>query len=67
MLLMICLLLNKTKDLNISIFNIITRINEPKILAKDISCECKYKFDGRKFNSNQKWNNDKFRCGYKNR
>ena len=23
---------------------------------------CKYKFDGRKFNSNQKWNNGKCRC-----
>ena len=29
---------------------------------KYISCECKYKFDGRKFNSNQKWNYDKFQC-----
>ena len=33
--------------------------NESKILAKDESCECKGKFDGRKYNSNQKWNNDK--------
>ena len=38
---------NKTKDLNLSIFNIITGINETKILTKDISCECKCKFDGR--------------------
>ena len=33
-----------------------------KILAKDISCKCNYKFDGRKCSSNQKWNNDKCRC-----
>ena len=37
----------------------ITRINESKILTKHLSCECECKFDGRKCNSNQKWNNDK--------
>ena len=34
---------------------------ESKILAKNISCECKCKFDGRKCNSNQKWNTIKCR------
>ena len=47
---------NKTADLNLSVLNMISRINELKTLAKHISCECKYKFDGRKCNSNQKWN-----------
>ena len=42
-----------------------TGINEPKTLIKHISCECKYKFDGRKYNSNQCWNNDKRQCEYK--
>ena len=37
----------------------ITEINESKTLTKDISCECKCKFDGRIFNSDQWWNNDK--------
>ena len=37
----------------------ITRINESKTLAKHLSCERNYKYDGRKCNSNQKWNNDK--------
>ena len=37
----------------------ITGKNELKILTKDISCECKSKFDKRKCNSNQKWNNNK--------
>ena len=37
----------------------ITLKNESKILTKNISRECKCKFDGRKCNSNQKWNNDK--------
>ena len=42
--------------------NMITGKNESKVLTKDISCKCKCKFDGKKCNSNQKWNNDKCRC-----
>ena len=44
---------NKTEDLNLSGFNMITGIKESKRLTKDISCECKCKFDGTKFKSNQ--------------
>ena len=50
---------NKTNHLNLSVFNMITEINESKTLAKHISCECKCIFDGRKCNSNQWWNNNK--------
>ena len=53
---------NKTEDLNLSVFNMITGINESKALTKHISCECKCRFDGRKCNSDQWWNNDKCRC-----
>ena len=53
---------NKVEDLNLSAFNMIARINKSKTLTKHTSCECKYKFDGRKCNSNQKWNNDKCEC-----
>ena len=38
---------NKTEDLNLSVFNIITGINESKSLPKDISCKCKGRFDGK--------------------
>ena len=58
--------LNKTENLNIHAFNKITGKNRSKILIKDISWECKRKFYGRKCNSNQKWNNDKCRCDFKN-
>ena len=40
-------------------FNIIAAKNESEILAKHISCKCESKFDGRKCNSNQMWNNNK--------
>ena len=41
-----------------------TGINELKTLTKSISCEFKCKFDRRKCNSDQWWNNDKclFEC-----
>ena len=40
-------------------------INESKTLVKQISCECRCEFDGRKCNSKQKWNNHKCQCGCK--
>ena len=49
----------KPEDLNLSVFNMMTGINESKTLTKLVSCRCKCKYDGRKCNSNQKWNNDK--------
>ena len=42
---------NKTEDLNLSVFSMITGINESKTLTKHASCECKCRFDGRKCNS----------------
>ena len=52
----ICLA-NKTKGIDLNVFNMI-RINESKTLIKHISCKCKCKFDGRKYNSNQRWNDN---------
>ena len=40
---------NKTDDLNLSVFNMITGINESKTLKHKL-CECKCKIDGRKCN-----------------
>ena len=49
--------LNKTEHVNFIMFNMIW-------LTSCISCDCKCKFDGRKCDSNQKWNDDKrqFEC-----
>ena len=58
---------NKTEDLNLSVSNMTSGINEWKISTKNISCECKCKFDRRKCNSDQRWNNDKCCCAYKKR
>ena len=58
---------NKTEDLNLSAFNMITGITELKTLTKHILCECKCKFNGRKCNSDQYGNNKKCRCECKKR
>ena len=53
---------NKTKYLNLSVFNMITcfqGINKSKTLTKHISFECKCKLDQTKCNSNQWGNNNK--------
>ena len=50
------------KGSNLLVFNINIGINESKILTKHISSECKCKFDGRKCDSNQKWNKNKCWC-----
>ena len=57
---------NKTEDVNLSVFNMIIRINELKTLANHISCKCKCKFDNRKCKSNQKWVKNKCQCDCKN-
>ena len=44
---------NKTEDLDLSVFNMITGINESKALAKHISSECKCKVDETKCKSRQ--------------
>ena len=38
---------NKTEDLNLSVFSMITGINKSKVLTKHTSCECKCRFNGR--------------------
>ena len=50
---------NKTEYLNPSVFNMITEKNESKTFAKYVSFKYECKFDGKKYDSNQKLNNDK--------
>ena len=45
---------NKTKEVRIKLFSMVTRIYEGKTLVKHISCDCKYKLNSATCNSNQK-------------
>ena len=48
------------RDKNVKAFNITTRINEAKIMVKDIPCDCKCNFNSTTCNSKQKWNKESF-------
>ena len=58
---------NKTENLNLNVFNMITGINQSKTLTEHILCERQCKFDRRNCNSDQWWNNDKCSCDCKKR
>ena len=52
----------KIRDIDVKVFNTITRINEAKTLIKHVLCDCKCKFNSKTSNSNQNWNNDTWQC-----
>ena len=47
-LMKVAILLIMRQNVNLNVFNMITRINEAKILTKNISCDYNCKFDGKK-------------------
>ena len=53
---------NKTENSNLSVFNMITGINESQTLTKCLSCEWLCRFYRKKCNSYQSWNSDKCSC-----
>ena len=58
---------NKPKGINLKVFNMVTNITEAKIMTEHIvNCYCKWKFNSKTFNSNQKWNNQTCHCECKN-
>ena len=50
---------NKKGDMNLNVFDVITKINATKALPKHILCKYKYKVHGVKYNSNQESQNQK--------
>ena len=48
---------NETKDVDVKVFNMVTKINEAKAMVRHISCDYKCKLDSTTLTSNQKWNN----------
>ena len=46
---------------NLKVCNI-KGVNERKTHVDHISCDCRCEFDGKKWNSGQKWNDEKCYC-----
>ena len=50
------------KDLNIKVFNLMSRTNETRHIKWHETCKCKCRLDAIVCNNKQRWNNDKCRC-----
>ena len=53
---------NVVKNINIKVFNLMSRINETRHISWKDTCACKYRLDASVCNDKQRWNNDKCRC-----
>ena len=51
------------KDLNVKVFNLMSRTNETRHIEWHETCKCKCRLDASVCNNRQRWNNDK--CWYK--
>ena len=49
------------KDLNVKVFNLMSRTNETRHIKWHETCKCKFRLDASVFNNKQRWNDDKFR------
>ena len=50
------------EDLNVKVFNLISRTNETRHIKWDETCKCKRRLDAIFCNNKQRWNDDKCRC-----
>ena len=50
------------KDLNVKVFNLMSRINETRHIEWHKTCKCICRLDKIICNSKQRWNEDKCRC-----
>ena len=50
------------KDLNVKVFNLMSRTNETRHIKLHETSKCQYRLDAIVFNNKQHWNKDKCRC-----
>ena len=53
------------KNLNVEVFNLMSRTNETRHIKWHETCKCKCRLDASVCNNKQRWNDDKCRCEYK--
>ena len=49
-------------DLNIKVFNLMSRTNERRFIEWHETCKCKYRLDAFVCNNKERWNKNKCRC-----
>ena len=50
------------KNLNVKVFNLMSRTNETRHIEWHETCKCKCRLDASVYNNKQHWNNDEYRC-----
>ena len=50
------------KDLNVKVFNLMSRTNETRHIKWHETCKCKCRLDASVCDNKQRWNNDKCQC-----
>ena len=50
------------KNINVKVFNLISRTNDTRHIKWNEPCKCKCRLDTSVCNNKQRWNNDKCRC-----
>ena len=50
------------KNINIKVFNLMSRTNETRHVKWHKTCKCKCRLDASVCNNKQRWNEDKYRC-----
>ena len=53
------------KNLDVKIFNLMSRTNETRRIEWHEMCKCKCRLDASVCNNKQRWNDDKYRCEWK--
>ena len=53
------------KDINVKVFNLMSRTNETRHIEWHKACKCKCRLDASVCNNKQRWNEDKCRCEFK--
>ena len=50
------------KNLNVKVFNLMSRTNETRYIEWHEACKCKCRLDASVSNTKERWNDDKCRC-----
>ena len=53
---------DQIKDINVKVFNLVSRTNERRCIKWHKTCKCKCRLDASICNNKQRWNDDKCRC-----
>ena len=53
------------KNINVKVFNLMSRTNETRQIELHKTCKCKCRLDARACNNKQRWNENKCRCEFK--